>query len=127
MTRDMTPPTSLSHARLEAIEHHLDRDIAAGKIAGAEIAVGWRGCVVYERSVGFRDAASRDMLQPGAVWRIYSMTKPVVTAAAMVLVERGELRLDQPVAEHLPESPAYMWRSQTAAPCPAIGRRRSRI
>lgn len=44
----------------------------------------------------------RDPLQPDAVWRIFSMTKPIVTVAAMILIERGELRLDQLVAEHLP-------------------------
>jgi CubicO group peptidase (beta-lactamase class C family) len=103
MIQPMTPGPSLSHERLEAIGRRLDRDVASGQIAGATIAVGRRDGVAYERSVGFRDAASRDTLRPGAVWRIYSMTKPVVTAAAMVLVERGELRLDQPVAEHLPE------------------------
>jgi len=103
MIQHITPGPSLSQERLEALGRRLDLDVSSGQIAGATVAVGRRGGVAYERSVGFRDVALCDMLQPGAVWRIYSMTKPVVTAAAMVLVERGELRLDEPVAERLPE------------------------
>ena len=103
MTHHMIPGLILSHERLEAIERRLNQDVAAGQIAGATVAVGRRSGVAYACSVGFRDVATRDTLQPDAAWRIYSMTKPIVTVAAMTLVERGELRLDQTVAEHLPE------------------------
>ena len=58
--------------------------------------------MIFERSVGFRDLAGGDPLRPDAIWRIYSMTKPIVTAAAMVLVEAGLLCCDQPVAEFIP-------------------------
>ena len=94
---------SVSPERLERIGGVLDRDVAAGRIAGAAVVVGRRAGPVYERVAGFRDVASRDGLRPDAVWRIYSMTKPVVTAAAMALVEQGALRLDQGVAEILPD------------------------
>ena len=103
MTHHMIPGLILSHERLEAIEHRLNLDVAAGQIAGATVAVGRRNGVSYTCSVGFRDVATHDTLQPDAIWRIYSMTKPIVTVAAMILVERGELRLDQTVAERLPE------------------------
>ncbi len=93
----------MSQERLERIGIRLDRDVAAGRIAGASVIVGRRDGIVYQRSAGFRDVVSRDTLRPDAIWRIYSMTKPVVTAAAMVLVEDGALRLDQAVAEILPD------------------------
>ena len=56
----------------------------------------------FGRTVGFRNVADGDPLRPDAIWRIYSMTKPIVTAAAMVLVEAGLLCCDQPVAEFIP-------------------------
>ncbi len=102
MTQPTHPDLPLSHQRLEAIADRLHQDVAAGRIAGATVVVGQRDAIAYQCSVGFRDAATQDRLQPDAIWRIYSMTKPVVTVAAMVLVERGDLRLDQAVAEHLP-------------------------
>ncbi len=94
--------TRLCLERLAAFRARLEADVAAGLIPGATVVVGHHDGVVYEQSVGFRDVALADTLQPDAVWRIYSMTKPIVTAAAMVLVEQGLLRLDQPVAEFIP-------------------------
>jgi len=92
----------LSPQRLAALAGRLERDVAASSIPGALAVVGNREGVVFERAVGFRNAAARDPLRLDAIWRIYSMTKPLVTAAAMVLVEEGRLRLDQPVADFIP-------------------------
>jgi CubicO group peptidase (beta-lactamase class C family) len=91
-----------SLSRLVAIADRLEKDVAASAIPGAMIVIGSHHRVVFERSVGFRDVADGDPLRPDAVWRIYSMTKPIVTAAAMVLVEAGLLCCDQPVAEFIP-------------------------
>jgi CubicO group peptidase (beta-lactamase class C family) len=99
----LTPhPSSLAIPRLEAIASRLERDVATELIPGATIVVGHHDRVVFERSVGFRDAAAGDPLRANALWRIYSMTKPIVSVAALVLMERGALRLDQPVADLLP-------------------------
>lgn len=102
MIHHATRRANLSRTRLDAIEQRFKLDVASGTIAGATVVVGGRDGIVFEHSAGFRDVATHDRLQPDAVWRIFSMTKPLVTAAAMILVERGELRLDQAVAEHLP-------------------------
>jgi CubicO group peptidase (beta-lactamase class C family) len=87
-----------SSQRLDAIICRLEQDVASSTIPGATIMLGSRDQVLFERSVGFRDVTTHDPLQLDAIWRIYSMTKPLVTAAAMTLVEQGLLRLDQPVA-----------------------------
>jgi CubicO group peptidase (beta-lactamase class C family) len=92
----------LADARLEAIARRLERDAAAGLIPGATIVVGRRDGIVFERPVGLRDVAVGDLLRPDAIWRIYSMTKPVVSVAMMVAIEGGALRLDQPVADFIP-------------------------
>jgi CubicO group peptidase (beta-lactamase class C family) len=93
---------SFSPERLEAISRRLDPDVAARKIPGATIVIGNREQLIFEYHGGYRDPTMRDSLKPDAIWRIYSMTKPVVTVSAMVFVERGLLRLDQPVAEFIP-------------------------
>ena len=93
---------SLSPERLEAISGRLDPDVAAMKIPGATIVIGNREKLIFEYNGGYRDTTTRDSMKPDAIWRIYSMTKPVVTTSAMVFVERGLLRLDQPVAEFIP-------------------------
>ena len=79
-----------------------DPDVAAMKIPGATIVIGNREKLIFEYNGGYRDTTTRDSIKPDAIWRIYSMTKPVVTTSAMMFVERGLLRLDQPVAEFIP-------------------------
>jgi CubicO group peptidase (beta-lactamase class C family) len=93
---------AFSPERLEAISTRLDADVAAMKIPGATIVIGSREKLIFQYSGGYRDSTTRDPLKPDAIWRIYSMTKPVVTTAAVVFIERGLLRLDQPVAEFIP-------------------------
>ena len=99
---EASAPPALSTDRLGALARRLDRDAAAGSIAGAAIVVGRRDGIAFAHEAGFRDAAARDPLRPDAVWRISSMTRPIVSVAAMALVERGEPCPDQPVADLLP-------------------------
>jgi CubicO group peptidase (beta-lactamase class C family) len=91
-----------SSQRLVAISRRLEQDVASSAIPGATIIIGSRDQVLFERSVGFRDVMTQDPLQLDAIWRIYSMTKPLVTAAAMTFVEQGLLRLDQAVDDFIP-------------------------
>src|SRR5271156_1083916 len=92
----------LSPGRLVAIADRLEKAVAAPAIPGAMIVIGSHNRVIFERTVGVRDVAEDDPLRPDAIWRIYSMTNPIVTAAAMVLVEAGLVCCDQPVAEFIP-------------------------
>ena len=98
----LTEGPRFSGQRLEGLSCRLEQDVASSAIPGATIIIGSRDQVLFERSVGFRDVMTHDPLQLDAIWRIYSMTKPLVTAAAMTLVEQGLLRLDQPVADFIP-------------------------
>jgi CubicO group peptidase (beta-lactamase class C family) len=89
-------------AQLEAVQNRLESDVASGQIPGAAIIIGRRDQILFERHLGFSNTATGHTVGPDTVWRIFSMTKPIVTVAAMVLVERGLLRLDQHVAEFIP-------------------------
>jgi len=69
---------------------------------GAVAVVADHDRVVYRGVAGHTDLQARQPLRGDAIFRIYSMTKPVTSVAAMMLVEEGRLRLDDPVASYLP-------------------------
>jgi len=80
----------------------LRAEVAAGKIPGAVLMV-WRGGKpVFTEAVGRRDPALPAPMQVDDLFRIYSMTKPIVSVAAMMLVEEGKLDLDAPVSRYIP-------------------------
>jgi CubicO group peptidase (beta-lactamase class C family) len=95
-------------ARLERITAHLERYyIAPGKIAGCQVAVARHGHLAYQRSFGHLDREREITMPDDAIFRIYSMTKPITSVALMTLFEQGRFRLDDPVARFFPE-----WRDQ---------------
>ena len=93
----------LSAERLERIGQVLNREIDQGKLPGAVVVVARKGRVAYFESFGFRDKAAGAPMTKDAVFEIYSMTKPLTSVAAMMLVEEGRLQLTDPVAKFLPE------------------------
>jgi CubicO group peptidase (beta-lactamase class C family) len=92
-----------STERLNRIGQVLNREIDQGKLPGAVVAVARKGRVAYFESFGFRDKAAGAPMTKDAIFEIYSMTKPLVSVAAMTLVEEGRLQLTDPVAKFLPE------------------------
>lgn len=80
-----------------AMQLYVDDD----RLAGVMTMVARQGRVVHWNAVGERDGAAGDPLEPDDIFRIYSMTKPVTTVAAMILVEEGRLSLDDPVSDHI--------------------------
>jgi CubicO group peptidase (beta-lactamase class C family) len=73
------------------------------EMAGAVIAVARHGKVVMLEALGEMEAGSGRVMNPDAIVRIYSMTKPITTVAAMILVDEGKIGLDDPVSKYLPE------------------------
>ena len=95
--------TGLSTARLERITEHMELNyIAPGKIAGAQIAVSRHGHLAYFRSFGQMDAGRRKAMSDDAIFRIYSMSKPITSVALMQLYERGYFQLNDPVSRFFP-------------------------
>jgi CubicO group peptidase (beta-lactamase class C family) len=89
--------------RLDRIATHLEsRYIAPGKIAGCEVAVGRHGHLAYRASLGLRDRERATPLGDDTIYRIFSMTKPIVSIALMQLFEQGMFQLDDPVARVVP-------------------------
>lgn len=76
--------------------------VDSGKLAGVLVAVARHGKVAYLETFGHADLARGASLEPDAVFRIYSMTKPVTAVAVLQLVERGTVSLDDPVSRYVP-------------------------
>jgi CubicO group peptidase (beta-lactamase class C family) len=99
------PPerSGFSAGRLARITEFFDRQTDLGIIPGWSALVARHGEPVYAAGGGLRDLELGLPVEPGTLWRLYSMTKPVTSVAAMMLVERGLLGLDDPVSAYLPE------------------------
>ncbi|MEK7795237.1 MAG: serine hydrolase domain-containing protein, partial [Candidatus Hydrogenedentota bacterium] len=93
----------LSSERLEHIREVFEAEIEAGRIAGVVGLVARGDDVAYLEGIGYRDAESKSPMTPDTIFRIYSMTKPVTSVAAMMLFEEGHFLLTDPVSRFLPE------------------------
>jgi len=98
-------PESLGFSRggLNRLTAALSEQIDKKRLPGVVALVARRGKLAYFEALGLRDPASGDAMRPDSLFRIYSMTKPVVSVAAMMLFDEGRLFLSDPVAKYLPE------------------------
>ncbi len=97
-----TAPSGLSRAKLERVGDYVRNEIATGKIPGAVLLIRQHGRPVYLETFGVRDVESRRPMTADTIFRLYSMSKPITSVAAMMLVEDGKLALDDPVSKYLP-------------------------
>lgn len=93
----------MSSAALESVTQRLQAHIDEGHIAGVVAAVLRDGQLVYFEALGQRDLESGSAMPEDALFRIYSMTRPVTSLAAMILYEEGRIALDDPISKYLPE------------------------
>jgi len=91
-----------SRAGLRKIDDQLQRWVDSGKVAGIVAVIARDGKVAYRGAAGSLDSARASDIAPDAVFRLYSMTKPIATTAIMQLVERGRIKLDDPVSKYVP-------------------------
>ena len=89
-------------ARASRLLDILQAEVAKGRLPGAVALIARNGKVVLHEAIGQRDPASGAAMHKDAIFRIYSMTKPLVSVATMQLVEQGRLFLSDPVARYLP-------------------------
>ena len=105
IARDAPTEAGLDPSRLARIDAAVERAIAARQVPGAVVLVGHRGRVAYARAFGRRAVEPGDEpMTRDTVFDMASLTKPVATAtSALILVERGRLRLDDRLGRLLPE------------------------
>jgi CubicO group peptidase (beta-lactamase class C family) len=92
-----------SSERLDKIMEFVRRDIEAGKLAGAVTMVARHGKIVEYEAAGTYGLDNDRPMDKDALFRIYSMSKPITTVAAMMLYEEGRFQLGDPVYKYLPE------------------------
>jgi CubicO group peptidase (beta-lactamase class C family) len=91
-----------SRERLDRIVGTLNADIAKGIIPGAALLIVRNGKIAFYDSFGWLDPATKTPMPKDAIFRIYSMSKPITSVAAMILVEQGKLLLSDPVQKYIP-------------------------
>jgi CubicO group peptidase (beta-lactamase class C family) len=91
-----------SPAKLERITDFFNTEVASGRLPGAVILIQQHGQTVYLRSFGVRDVATGLAMTPDTIFALHSMTKPITSVAAMMLVDAGKLSTHDPVAKYLP-------------------------
>ena len=88
--------------RLDRITDWLRDESAKGTIPGAVTMIVRHGKIAYFESVGVLDPETKAPMAKDAIFRIYSMTKPIASVAVMMLVEQGKITLDEPIAKYIP-------------------------
>lgn len=89
--------------RLQRLTTVFQSHVNSGRLPGAVALISRHGKIAYLRAVGYQDREKRIAMTPDSIFRIASMTKPITTVAAMMLVEEGKLDLAAPVSQYLSE------------------------
>jgi CubicO group peptidase (beta-lactamase class C family) len=92
----------LSSARLDRLAQAIRRDVEQGRMPGAVVAVARKGKLVYHEAFGFVDKAAARPMPKDAIFALASMTKPMAAVATLMLVEQGDLLLNDPIGKYLP-------------------------
>jgi CubicO group peptidase (beta-lactamase class C family) len=93
----------LSSERLDRIGEAIQRSVDAGRIAGAVSLVARHGKIAYFKAFGMADREAKKPMRNDNIFRICSMSKPITTAAVMMLYEQGLFTLNEPVSDFIPE------------------------
>ena len=92
----------MSSERLAKITSAMQREVADKKLPGAVVMVARKGKLVYSQAFGSLNSPTGGAMATDSIFRIYSMTKPLVSTALMMLVEDGKVQLTDPVSKFLP-------------------------
>ena len=92
----------MSPIRLSRIHDLMQTEVTENRVPGAVVLVARKGKIVYADAVGFQDKPSAKPMTRDAIFRAYSMTKPMVSVLTMMLVEEGRLQLNDPVSKFFP-------------------------
>jgi CubicO group peptidase (beta-lactamase class C family) len=88
--------------KLQRVGDYLREQIANGKIPGAILLIRQHDKPVYHEFFGVRDVATKLPMTDDTIFRLFSMSKAITSVAAMMLIDQGKLRLDDPLAKYIP-------------------------
>lgn len=93
----------MSSERLDRLDAAMQKAVDSGELPGVVVLIARDGRLAYAKSFGWQDKDKKIPMRTDSIFRLYSMTKPVVSVAAMILVEEGRLALHEPVSRYIPE------------------------
>jgi CubicO group peptidase (beta-lactamase class C family) len=99
---DIPAGAHFNQQKLRRIGEFFRGEIAGGKIPGAILLIQQHGKPVYREFFGVRDVATKLPMTDDTIFRLYSMSKPITSVAAMMLIDAGKLKLDDPLAKYIP-------------------------
>ena len=103
----------LSSSRLDRVTDWLNQQVESERLAGASVMICRNGRIGYLESAGQSDLENGKPFDASTIVRIFSMTKPITSVAAMMLYEEGRYQLDDPVAKYLPEfTDTKVWKGE---------------
>src|SRR5687767_9009714 len=100
----------LSSERLKRVAELVQRHVTAGSFSGAVTLVARNGRIAYHEAQGVMDLETKKPMVKDGIFRIMSMTKPVIGVATLMMMEEGKVRLQDPISKFIPE-----WRNMTVA------------
>ena len=101
---EATPDSvGMSSERLTRLDATFQKIIDDKELPGVTVMIARKGKLVYQKSFGFQDREKAIPMANDSIFRIYSMTKPIASVAALILVEEGKLHLAEPVSKYIPE------------------------
>jgi CubicO group peptidase (beta-lactamase class C family) len=93
----------VSSDRLLRLDEQMHKFVDEGQLSAVHSAIIRKGKLIHWNIYGHEDIESDDKLKDNSIWRIYSMTKPIVSVAAMMLYEQGHFQLNDPLFKYIPE------------------------
>ena len=99
---DIPAGAHFNRQKLDRVGDYLRDQIAQGKIPGAIVLIRQHGKTVYHEHFGVRDVATKLPMTDDTIFRLFSMTKPITSVVAMMMVEEGKLGLNDPIAKYIP-------------------------
>ena len=88
--------------QIQAIDNVINKEIALNHISGANIMISKRGEILYRGSYGLADIENNIPMKDDTIFRMFSMSKMITSVCAMILMERGQIDLFDPVSKYLP-------------------------
>jgi CubicO group peptidase (beta-lactamase class C family) len=101
-TFDIPAGAHFNKEKLAKVGEFFKNEVATGKIPGAILLIQQHGKPVYHESFGVQDVVSKAPITDQTIFRLFSMTKAITSVAAMVLIDEGKLKLEDPVSKYIP-------------------------
>lgn len=103
ITKVRAEAVGMSTERLQRVDALLQQAVEEKYLPGAVVMIGRKGQVPYLSAFGYRDVAGEDRMEIDDIFRMASMTKPIVSVGIMMLYEEGHFLLDEPISKFAPE------------------------